>query len=139
MVTTFVIADDNTAVRSAMALMLTQRLGLRIAGEAADLTTLASLCTSLHPNLVVLDWELPGFDHTFTSLVTLRAGCAGVKVVVLSTHSESCLKALEEGADAVILKTETPAAVAAILTHLIGCCPGDPDDSKFDIEWFDRR
>jgi DNA-binding NarL/FixJ family response regulator len=135
MVTTFVIADDNTAVRSAMALMLTTRLGLRIAGEAADLPALTSLCANLHPDLVLLDWELPGFDHTRTSLSSLRACCPGVKVVVLSTRIESCLAAQEEGADAVIPKTEAPAAVAAILARLAGCCPGDP---PFDIEWIDR-
>jgi len=136
MVTTFVIADDNAAVRSAVALMLTQRLGLQIAGEAADLPALTSLCANLHPDLVLLDWELPGFDHPRVNLASLRAACPGVRVVVLSTLSESCLAAQAEGADAVILKSEAPAAVTAILARLAGCCPDNP---PFDIEWIDRQ
>jgi DNA-binding NarL/FixJ family response regulator len=54
------LADDQKKVRSALRLLLEQQPDLEILGEAVDTTGLLDWVRAAHPDLVLLDWELPG-------------------------------------------------------------------------------
>jgi len=65
------LADDQSKVRSALRLLLEQRPGVQILGEAVDATGLLDWMKAACPDLVLLDWELPGLE-TDSLLPTLR-------------------------------------------------------------------
>jgi CheY-like chemotaxis protein len=54
------LADDEMNVRSALRLLLEQESGISVAGEVTNYTELVSQVKNINPDLVLLDWELPG-------------------------------------------------------------------------------
>jgi DNA-binding NarL/FixJ family response regulator len=114
------IADRRSAVRSAVRLLLEVRLELDVVGEASDGHELLAQLASLQPDIIVLDWELPGLsaDGLFDALGELdrRPG-----VIVLGANQESRRASLAAGADAFVSKGEPPkrllTAVQALSTE----------------------
>ena len=101
------IADQQPAVRSALRLLLKERLGLDVVGEVADNQGLSAQLDSLRPDIVLIDWELP--DWTAADLFeTLRGLDCRPGVVVLGTHPASARAALAAGADAFVNKSDPP-------------------------------
>jgi len=117
------LADDQTKVRSALRLLLEQEPGLSIVGEVAEAEDLLAQVQKTQPDLVLLDWELPGLRATDPS-TTLRSGSgqsSGPRllsalrslgchliVIALSGHLEACEQALAAGADAFVSKGDPP-------------------------------
>lgn len=112
-----ILADDNPAARSALALALESRLGLRASGEAAAFAELTALVSRLQPGLLVLDWELPGLDHA-AGLPALRALAPRLRVLALSPRAEARAEALRAGADAFVCQADPPEALFAALRAL---------------------
>ena len=54
------LADDNRKVRFALAALLQRRPEIAIVGEANDLTQVLAQLTSTNPDLLLIDWRLPG-------------------------------------------------------------------------------
>ena len=54
------LADDQPQVRSALRLLLEQELEVQIAGEAANALDLLLQAKTVHPDAILVDWELPG-------------------------------------------------------------------------------
>ena len=54
------LADDHPRVRSALRLILEQEPNFQVVGETADATGLLLAVNEKAPDLVLLDWELPG-------------------------------------------------------------------------------
>jgi len=108
------LADDNRYARSALALLLETRLGASIVGEAATMETLLERAAVTHPDVVLLDWELPGKPGA-DRIVVLRSVAHGAQVVVISARPESASKAVE--ADAFVNKTDPPERILAVLAR----------------------
>ncbi len=109
------IADDQPKVRSALRLLLEQEPGLSVIGESTDAQALLAQVTATCPDLVLLDWELPGIQSRSNLIVTLRALCPRLRVVVLSGRPEMRDAALAAGADAFVSKGDPPEGLLAIL------------------------
>lgn len=112
------VADDQSWLRSALRLLLEQEAGVEIVGEAPDVKTLLSMTGKLHPDLILLDWELPGLKpsgrgHAF--LATLRSRTVQLHVIVLSGRPESGRLALAAGANAFVSKADPPEKLLAAL------------------------
>ena len=58
------LVDDQSEVRSALRLLLEQDQRVRIVGEADDVDDIFACVQETKPNLVLLDWELPGFQRS---------------------------------------------------------------------------
>jgi DNA-binding NarL/FixJ family response regulator len=56
------LADDQPALRSAVRFLLEQEPDLSIVGEVGDVAGLMERVAALHPDLLLLDWELPGLN-----------------------------------------------------------------------------
>ena len=111
------IADDAPAVRSALELALSDHDGIEVVGEAADWTTLNERLRTTQPDVVLLDWGLPG-NADGTVLCAVRRVCRGVRVVALSARPDDRQAALRAGADAFVSKADHPECLHAALRVL---------------------
>jgi len=101
------VADDKPEVRSALRLLLEQLPGVTVVGEAIGADSLLAQASALCPDLMLLDWELPGL-HAVELLPGLRARCPRLSVIVLSSRPEDHRPALATGADAFVSKGDAP-------------------------------
>ena len=112
------LADDQSKVRSALRLILEQQPDLNVLGEAVDAQGLLDWVRLVCPDVVLLDWELPGLPR-HDLLSTLRARCPHLKVIALSGRPEARQAALAAGADAFVSKGDPPEQLLAAVN---GCC-----------------
>ena len=117
-----IVADDQPEVRSALRLVLSQEPGIEHVGEAGHAGELLLLIAGGCPDLVLLDWELPGLRGD--ELVdALRAHCPSCRVIVLSGRPEARLGALAARADDFISKQEPPERLLASVRSLYKAKP----------------
>lgn len=108
------IADDQPQVRRALRLLLEQELVADVVGEAAEAGSLLTQVSAGCPNLVLLDWELPGMAAQDV-LIALRQTCATLTIIVLSGQPEADRDALRAGADAFVSKADPPEQLLAAI------------------------
>jgi DNA-binding NarL/FixJ family response regulator len=113
------IADRRTEVRAALALLLSQEPGVVVGGEARDSAELLSLMATVRPDVVLLEWGLPG--RPIASLAPmLRAFAWRPLVLILALREETRPAALAAGADAFASKDEPPERLVGALRALQG-------------------
>ncbi|MDY6892760.1 MAG: response regulator transcription factor [Chloroflexota bacterium] len=106
------LADDQPNVRSALRLLLEQEAGLSITAEASNCRELLAAMEENCPDLLLLDWELPG-DTDVELIPTLRAKCPELVIIALSSRPEARRAALNAGAENFVSKGSTPPEVIA--------------------------
>jgi DNA-binding NarL/FixJ family response regulator len=106
------IADDHPVVRQGLRTFLGVQDDIEVVGEAADGAEAVALAESLHPDVLLLDLNMPGVDGQ-TALEELRARGSGVRVLVLTSMSERArvLPAVRAGALGYLYKDIDPAAL----------------------------
>jgi len=111
------LADDQAKVRSALELLLKQEPEMEVVGEVAEAESLLAQVRGVRPDLVLLDWELPGlsYDDLFSAM---RSLCAATKVVALSGRPGVRQAAIDAGADAFVSKGDPPERLLAALHAL---------------------
>ena len=108
------LADDHPRVRSALRLILEQEPNFQVVGEAADATGLLLAAAERVPDLVLLDWELPGLPAAQLLRLLLYERPL-LKVIAMSSRPEVAQSALDAGAQAFLSKSEPPEQVLLIL------------------------
>ena len=106
------LADDQPNVRSALRLLLEQEAGLTVVAEAENSKELISRLEADCPDLVLLDWELPGGKGA-QLIPALRAKCSELVIIALSSRPEARRPALNAGADSFVSKGSPPQEVIA--------------------------
>ena len=106
------LADDQSKVRSALRLILEHQPDLNVLGEAVDAQGLLDWVRLVCPDVVLLDWELPGLPR-HDLLSALRGLCPHLKVIALSGRPEARQAALAAGADAFVSKGDPPEQLLA--------------------------
>lgn len=101
------LADDQPEVRSALRLLLEQESGLTVSAEAGDVATLLVLACEGSPDLLLLDWELPGCNAV-DALSRFRTCCPRAIVIALSGRLGAREAAMAAGADHFVSKGEPP-------------------------------
>ena len=111
------VADDEMNVRSALRLLLEQEPDITVTGEVASYKELSTRVKETSPDLILLDWELPGGGETefFTSLQQVLPAA---RVVVLSSRPEIRKMALSCGATAFVSKEEPPERLLTVIRKL---------------------
>jgi len=109
---TVVVADDQSAVREGLVLLLGTLPGITVAGEAADGNAAVELVATVKPQVVLMDLNMPGCDGV-TATARISAEHPGVRVVVLTTYAddESIIGALQAGALGYLTKEATRAEI----------------------------
>jgi DNA-binding NarL/FixJ family response regulator len=96
-----VLTGNRRRTRSALKQLLDQEPELNVVGTVASTRALITQVQQKRPDLVLLDWELPG-ARAADMLSALRAMGGDVKVVAFSAEQESRWEALSAGADAFV-------------------------------------
>jgi DNA-binding NarL/FixJ family response regulator len=111
---TILLADDNTTTRSALALLLSTRFEFEQVFTAVDWDGLLSTAQRQRPELILLDWELPGCTPT-QGHEALRAILPDVRLIVLSARPEHRQAALAIGIQTFVSKLDAPDRLLAII------------------------
>jgi DNA-binding NarL/FixJ family response regulator len=109
---TVVVADDQSAVREGLVLLLGTLPGITVAGEAADGSAAVELVATVQPQVVLMDLNMPGCDGV-AATARITAEHPGTRVVVLTTYAddESIIGALQAGALGYLTKEATRAEI----------------------------
>lgn len=113
------IVDDVAAVRSALSMFLTAQPEFEVVGEACNACTALELAARLHPDVVIMDIEMPGMDG-ITATHTLHLRQPAVAVILLTIHGDELTRdrAQEAGAAAFISKSMHPATLLAAIRQI---------------------
>jgi DNA-binding NarL/FixJ family response regulator len=116
------LADDQTKERTSLRRLMAQEPELRVVGEVTEAQDLLAQAQVIHPDIVLLDWELPGLEGT-DMLPSLH--CLGwpMKVVAYSERAEARQEALAAGADAFVSRDEPLEWLLITLHSVAGLSP----------------
>ncbi|MDP4501375.1 response regulator transcription factor [Nonomuraea sp. NBC_00507] len=116
------IADDQVLLRGSLRLLLESAPDIEVVGEAGTGGEVLELVPSCHPDVILMDVQMPGMD----GIEATRRVCASpesrVRVLVLTTFDmdEYVYGALRAGASGFILKDTLPADLLAAIRVVAG-------------------
>jgi DNA-binding NarL/FixJ family response regulator len=97
-----------------------------VVSEAEDCQELLAQAETVCPDLVLIDWDLPGMA-TVDLLPTLQTICPGLYVIALSGRPEAEQSALAAGALAFVSKAGPPEPLLAAIQRVKALCKGDTE------------
>ena len=108
------LIEDNDVFREALELLLTLSGEIEVVGAVASGSRAVDLCRELSPDVLLVDYRLPGLDGVQVTR-NVREHCPAVAVVVLTAAAgEREVRAmLDAGAVACVRKDEPLDAIAA--------------------------
>ncbi|MGA8673961.1 MAG: response regulator transcription factor [Candidatus Acidiferrales bacterium] len=118
--TRFLIVDDSELVRQGLRTVLQANPDWEIAGEAADGMTAVEVFKDVRPNVVIVDFQMPGINGIETARRLLEIAPA-VPVVMFTQHASADLErhARDAGIRSVVSKTDAFPMVG-IIEALLG-------------------
>ncbi|MEV0171742.1 response regulator transcription factor [Streptomyces sp. NPDC050803] len=136
------LADDQTLVRAAFAMLVESARDMEVVGQAGTGREAVALARSERADLVVMDIRMPDLDGIeATRLIAGDEELAGVRVLVLTTYDtdEHIVEALRAGASGFLVKDTRPAELLdAIRTVAAGEALLSPGPTARLIERFLR-
>ncbi len=125
-----VLVDDHPVVRSGIRSLLEKVEGFEIVGEASEGAGVPALVAETHPDVLLLDMELPDIDGTQVAK-HIQQSDPLVKILALSAHDDPVYirGLLESGAAGYLMKEEAP---DTIIEAVRGVAQGDKG-------WVSRR
>lgn len=109
--TTVIVVDDQSLIRSAVRDLLDAAEGITVMGEAADGETAVALARNLRPDVVVCDIRMPRMDGIdATAVICADPDLTDTRVLILTTFEEDeyVVSALRAGASGFIGKGAEP-------------------------------
>jgi DNA-binding NarL/FixJ family response regulator len=115
------LADDQSWLRSALRLLLEDEANMEVVGEVGSIRTLPLSASRLQPDLLFLDWRLPGLETNGARqklIEDIQAVDPNLYVIALinDDNDKSCLLF---GADAFVNKAESPERIRSVLQQAV--------------------
>jgi DNA-binding NarL/FixJ family response regulator len=98
------LADETDLMRRALRLFLRHRKDIQIVGEASSFPETIEKTTELHPDVVVLDLNMP--DNNHVPLTEVRALLNHTKIIAIAFGADGLAAELAEKLGAAILLDE---------------------------------
>lgn len=117
------LADDQTLVRAAFAMLVESAPDMEVVGQAGTGREAVELARSCRADLVVMDIRMPDLDGIeATRLIAADDDLAGVRVLVLTTYDtdEHIVEALRAGASGFLVKDTRPADLLDAIRTVAG-------------------
>jgi DNA-binding NarL/FixJ family response regulator len=115
------LVEDNEVFREALELLLGLRSDIKVVASVEDGTKVVELCRERSPEVVVMDYRLPGVDGVQATRA-LREACPDVAVVCLTASAN--LREVDAlyaaGAVACLTKDEPLDEIAAAIQKAAG-------------------
>jgi DNA-binding NarL/FixJ family response regulator len=109
-----VLADDRTRIRSALRVLLEQQADWSVVGEASNACELIDQTSRSHPDLIIMDGDLPG-DFKADVIPKIRAIHPGIRIVALLKPDNTVVKPENARADAYATKVNSPEYLLAVI------------------------
>ncbi|MGW3159570.1 response regulator [Streptomyces sp. NPDC001089] len=106
------LADDQTLVREAFAMLVESAPDMQVVGQAATGREAVEVARVARPDVVIMDIRMPDLDGIeATRLIAADDDMAGVRVLVLTTYDsdDHVVPALQAGASGFLVKDTRPA------------------------------
>jgi DNA-binding NarL/FixJ family response regulator len=115
------LADDSALTRWAVSTLLRREPGFEVVGEAGDGHAALALARDLHPDLVLMDINMPRCDGLLaTRLLKRELPATTVVVLTVSGEAGDLFEAIRSGAQGYLLKSLHPESWLECLRGLAG-------------------
>lgn len=105
MLTTIILADDHTLIRETWSLILSTDPRLKVIGTCGSGEEAVALAKQFHPNIVMMDINLPGINGIeATALIRKYAPATKILAVSLHTQPAYAQKTMKSGASGYVTK-----------------------------------
>jgi len=113
------LVDDHALVRRGFRRMLDDDEALEVVGEASNGAEAVRLAEQLHPQVIVMDCQLPELNGVAATRIILRSH-PETAILMLSMHSEDTLvrQALDAGARGYVLKNANDLDLASAIKNV---------------------
>ena len=113
------LVDDHALVRRGFRRMLDDDETLEVVGEASNGAEAVRLTQQLHPQVIVMDCQLPELNGVAATRIILRSH-PDTAILMLSMHSEDTLvrQALDAGARGYVLKNANDLDLASAIKNV---------------------